>query len=186
MDHELSVKLTQLCRRDKKIVRFCQKEGTLEKYSDVLCALNPTRPPVDVQSSFCKFMCEKEYFRVAESVLLKYVRRFGKGLDFYRAFGIVMLMQNRKVIHFVAQRELNQELVTTASDSRLQLPVVGQRVNVTPNSTPILRRPQLPAYRNIAGADVPSGATLFIAGLQSQLPSRGRPTANGYLRRKNP
>ncbi len=161
MAFELGVKLTQLCARDRKILRFCQEDGTLEKFEAVVRGMN-SRPPKDMYSYFVKFICEKEYLHLASHVRKRFQLDLGGKSTCFKALGVVMVLRGRDVAFFL---RANDHILK--SDQRPQR--IGTRGTFT--------------VKTVNGADIPRNSHLFCAGFRNQLPSRGRPVPNGWIRK---
>lgn len=160
MAYESGVSFTPLFERDRKLLKFCERNGVLRQFSRVVCDTNPN-PPKDMLAYFTRFLVEKQFMPVAWHVKAKFDDKFKGKTRFYRGLGVIMVLVGHRVACFLK------------GDSQL----------VHADQRPSVQRPPMPAVRTkqVSTAFVPCGANIFSAALRSQLPPRGRETPDARL-----
>ncbi len=99
-----------LTAEHSKMISECRADGMRKRFETVLSGMMNGRMPKDVDTYFARFVSESQSITVARDVFNYWQGRFGNNIRFRRAFGIVMIIAARKVVHIVAAKDLHQQV----------------------------------------------------------------------------
>ena len=148
-----------MTNRDQNLIRYCEPNGTLPLFEKALLASGEVSAG-DVRQRFISFVCDMRYMErneVPAWIYNKYKMVFdGGNVRFYRGQEIIMVLYRRKPRYFFPAKYLTARPVPKVQES---------------------------VFKTSCGVMIPQGGKIFDAALKSQLPSRGRPTPDGQIRR---